>query len=196
MSYVVYSRADTGEVMGYATLRQGDEPTPPPGSTAVLCDWAPTAGDYVLDGSVVKRPNRPSAAHVWDRQSRTWVIDLGTAKARQRAEINTWRNARELEAFQYGGHWFDGDLDSQRRLQLAATAAQQALLAGVSPEPSIDWTLADNNTVTLTATQILAAARAMGDNMNSLHQQARALKAQIDAATTLDEVLAVTPPAP
>lgn len=149
-------------------------------------------GDHVcLGGRLVPLPPKPTDAHKWSWALGGWSADVEELRRLRRSEVNSWRDAAEFSPFTWGGFVFDADQNAQRRLQLAALAAQQAIGSGVQPEPTVDWTMADNTTVTLSATQLLAAARAMGDHINVAHQAARALKAQIDAAVSVEQLMAI-----
>ncbi len=151
-----------------------------------------TRGEFVcLGGMLMLLPPKPTAAHTWSWQTGSWVVDINDLRRLRRDEVNAWRNDREFSPFVSGGMLFDADADAQRRLQLAALSAQQSVMDGVIPEPTIDWTLADNTTITLTATQLLAAAQAMGSSINAAHQAARTLKMQIEAASTAEQLMAI-----
>jgi hypothetical protein len=117
---------------------------------------------------------------------------LDEVKASKRSEINSIRNALETTGFTYNGKMFDSDQRSADRIQVAALAAQAALMAD---QPfSIDWTTADNSTVTLDALGVLGMLQAFAVHGATLHETAKALKAQIDAATTNEEVEAISWP--
>jgi hypothetical protein len=106
------------------------------------------------------------------------------------SRIKGARDAAEFGVFTWSGHTFDGDESAQRRLAMAEQAAQRAVAAGLSP--TIDWTLADNTAVTLSAQDVIAAFAAMTDNIRAAHDKARALRAQIEAATTVEQLEAIT----
>jgi hypothetical protein len=114
---------------------------------------------------------------------------LEEVKAECKRRVNTARDAEEIQPFAYLGKEFDADPVSVKRLTLAVQAAQSALLAGQAFE--ITWTCADNTDITLSETQMLGALEAMMRRGVELHEKARALKALIDAATTIEEAQAV-----
>lgn len=154
-------------------------------------------GDYgkdniYLDAAGVIRPkgDAPSQWHRWDASTAWWRLDLDAAKADRWAAIKLDRDGREFGAFTWSGHAFDGDRDSQRRLNLALMKAKAAFDAG--EDWSIDWTLADNTVLTLSAAEVIAVVQALGDNIDAAHELARVKRAQIEAASNLDEVLAVS----
>ena len=72
---------------------------------------------------------------------------------------------------------FDSDERSVLRITQAALTAQ-VVGAGFT----IDWTAADNSTVTLNQAAMLGMPAALAMRANALHQHAAALKAQIAAA--------------
>lgn len=117
---------------------------------------------------------------------------LEEVKAAKRSGINNTRNTLETTGFNYNGKTFDSDQRSADRIQVAALAAQAALMAG---QPfSIDWTTADNSTVTLDALGVLGMLQTFAVHGATLHETAKALKAQADAATTIEEVEAISWP--
>jgi hypothetical protein len=67
-----------------------------------------------------------------------------------------------------------------------------AMLAQAGGQPfSIDWTLADNTVRTLSGADMIAVGQALGQHVAACHIKARALREQINAATTVAEVEAV-----
>lgn len=65
-------------------------------------------------------------------------------------------------------------------------------LAAAGQPVNIDWTLADNSVVTLTAAQLTEVGLLLGQKIQAAHTYTRTLRAVVDAATTPAEVLAVT----
>lgn len=124
-----------------------------------------------------------------DRVEHSYVatpVDLAMAKTIQRGRINAARDAEEASGFDYLGARFDSDDASVKRLTVAVLAAQNA-----PANFTIDWTTATGSVVTLTKGQLIAMPAVMATRGNDIHTKARAKKAQIDAATTVDEVAAV-----
>ena len=81
---------------------------------------------------------------------------------------------------------------NQTAITLAALDAREAITAG---EPwSRAWVLHDNTTVTLTAPQMVAVARAARAKVAALSATAQALRQQINNATTPQQVAAVVWP--
>ena len=110
-------------------------------------------------------------------------VDLEGEKTKAKTQITIARNSEEFAGFMAYGKLFDSDADSQRRILIAASTAQI-----IGEEFSIDWTCADNSVITLTQTQTIGLPLLMAHYGDQLHQKARLLKAEIDSATTLDEI--------
>jgi hypothetical protein len=131
-------------------------------------DWA-TAPYTVVDGVLVPA--------------------LDVARARQRALINQARDAAQDGGAETPSGRFDS---APRSREFLNGAAQLALMAQLADAPfSIQWTLADNSTVTLDAAEMIAAAAAVAAHVDAMHQRGRVLKARIDAAETMAEIEAV-----
>lgn len=113
-------------------------------------------------------------------------------KAQKRAEINARRDAKEAEGFYYNGVLFDSDQRSANRISFAALAAQAALAAG--QEFNVDWTAADNSVVPLDAAGVIGLAVALAQYGAINFYTAKALKAQVEAAATPEEVATVPLP--
>lgn len=115
---------------------------------------------------------------------------LGELKEAKRAEINQARDEAEQGGFEYMGKVFDSDIVSCIRIQGAAQSMQAAIMA--EEVPTITWTTKDNSTVELTAQELLGLSVSLAEWSNTCHQKATALKAQIDAAETAEELENIT----
>lgn len=118
--------------------------------------------------------------------------DLAGAKARRWAMVKQQRDAHEFGQFTWDGAVFDGDKASQDRIAKGVIEAMAAQIQGAAfSEP---WTLADNSVRTLSGADMFAVARAMGAQMKAAFEIGRALRLQIEAAETLEQVEAVAWP--
>lgn len=135
-------------------------------------------------------PDQPTQSHRWDWAEKSWVVDISAAKENRWAAIKAKRDAREFGAFGWCGHEFDGDRDSQRRLNLSLMKAKAAVDAG--GDWSVEWTLADNTVITLSAADVISVVEALGDNIDAAHEWARQKRAQIEEATTIDQIIAIS----
>lgn len=117
---------------------------------------------------------------------------LFTAKARKWSELKLERDRREYSGFVWDGSGFDSDTISQSRIQ---GAIQLAILAQQSNQPfSINWTLADNSTRVLNGAEMIQVGMALAQHVQALHETARILRAQVDAASTIEQLQSVAWP--
>ncbi len=108
-------------------------------------------------------------------------------RARKIMELKRQRDAAEVEPVEYGGYLYD--YDSQARDRIAA-----AIIAlDVQGEGAkISWTTADNEDAVVTAQDLRMIIAAVAVRSNALHTAYRAAKAKVEAASTAEEVEAVT----
>ncbi|EEG08943.1 DUF4376 domain-containing protein [Pseudogulbenkiania ferrooxidans] len=128
---------------------------------------------------------RADPATVWDGTS--WVPDpmlIEQQLTYRRTElldaINAERNRLEAAGFPYLGKVLDSTPRSVQRITAAALAAQAALAAGQTF--TLDWTCADNSTLTLDAVGVIGMPVALAQHAAALHTHARTLKAEAEAA--------------
>jgi len=115
--------------------------------------------------------------------------DLALLKWQRLTALNEERDRREAAGFPYLDKLFDSNPLSVQRITAAALAAQSALATNSPFE--IEWTAADNSTITLNATELLGMPIALATHAASLHNTARQLKSQVESATTVEEVEAI-----
>ena len=102
------------------------------------------------------------------------------------AYVKARRMAAEFGPFEFEGLVFDADQMSQARIQGAVQLAVLSLQAGGNF--AIDWTLADNTVVTLSAAQMLGVGQALAANVQAAYDTARVLRQQIEAAGTAEAI--------
>ena len=107
-------------------------------------------------------------------------IDITSLKEGKWATIKSQRDQLEFGGFEYAGHIYDSDQVSQSRIMGAA-------LAGVDQV----WTLADNTTVELSASELQQLYAALQDHIASVHERGRSARLAIESAVTKEEVEAV-----
>ena len=148
----------------------------------------------VVDSSAPAEMKKPHK--VWKETDTeiiaTWIDDyceptLNELKEAKRAEINQARDEAEQGGFEYMGKVFDSDPISCQRISMAAQA-----MALADDTAKITWTCQDNTTIDLNKTQIAGVVVALAEWSNTCHQKATALKAQIDAAKTAEELEKIT----
>ena len=108
---------------------------------------------------------------------------LEETKEMQIYHLKAVRDNKEMEPVVYKGNRFDFDQKSYERI----TAAIYALdIQGATS--TINWTLADNGSAPVTANDLRGVIAAAAVRSDALHTAYRALKAQVQAAETVDEV--------
>lgn len=190
---VAYYEKITGRV--HTVLQApGLDSMPQPSSTdfgIILANPISLPG-YMEGTTYVPLPPSPSAAFQFNWSTKQWedprtLADLKAAKWEQ---VKAQRDAAEFGLFEWAGHSFDGDEAAQRRITLAVMGAQAALIAG-NTVWSVDWTLADNTSLTLSASDMMGVANALGANIAQAHAAARAKRQQIQQAATKEELDAI-----
>ncbi len=154
---------------------------------------------YVLDGiltaytpeQVQAKSQRPAWSSGWSNSTMSWVDprDLAQHKEDRWTYIKTRRDQAEGSPFTWSTYTFDGDSSSQQRIQ---GAVQLAVLATQAQQPfSIDWTLFDNTVATLDAMAMFGVGQALATSVGTAYAIGRALRDEIAAATTQEEVEAI-----
>ena len=128
-----------------------------------------------LDGTLKLRAREPDTE-----------LEFAVAKVKAREAVKAQRQRAETGGCETGLGLIDTDTDSQIKLNGAATMAIIAKVAGRAF--LIDWTLADNSTVTLDADAMIALASAAGGHVSACHEHARGLKAAIERAADQKEL--------
>ena len=143
---------------------------------------------YVHEGLVLPLPTQPSPHHTFDYATKQWIDHrtLDDIKLAKWEIIKQARSSAEFGGFTWDGSPFDSDAISQSRIQGALQ------LADMAPGFTIDWTLANNSVRNLSAADLANVGAALGMHVATQHDKARTLRSQIDAATTVAEVEAVT----
>lgn len=111
---------------------------------------------------------------------------LDEFKAEAKLEISRQRNIAEAGGFEAYGKMFDSDAASLQRIALAIDAAR-----AVGDTFSVDWTCQDNSVLTMDYAMLINMPIILAQHGSALHAKSRALKSQIDAATTFEEVGAI-----
>lgn len=116
-------------------------------------------------------------------------MTLEEARESKRQQINSKRDNLEQGGFPYLDKIIDSNPVSVQRMSVAALTAQMALATG---QPYIiRWTTQDNSIIELDAHGVLGMPVALAVYGNELHEIAKTLKEQLDAATTIEEIKAV-----
>lgn len=125
----------------------------------------------------------------WDAEGGAFVPDIEGSRAALWEAVKAKRFAVELGGCETPLGRMDSDEVSQQKLIGAVTMAMLAAQGG-SPF-SVDWTMADNSSVTHDGPAIIAAGMAMGTFVATAHAVAIALRAEIDAAASFADLDAI-----
>lgn len=141
----------------------------------------PKSNMYYQDGWV-EMPTQPSPSFIFDYEIKQWVDlrSLDEIKAQKWDEIKAMRDQLEFGGFEFEGHIYDSDRVSQGRIMGAASA-------GVDQT----WTLADNTTVNLSASQLQQLYATLQAHIASVHERGRIARQLIFDAETKEQVEAV-----
>lgn len=111
---------------------------------------------------------------------------LEVIKQRKITELKYQRDKAEVTPIEYNGHSYDFDSKARDRISAAIIALE---LQGEGA--TIEWTTADNDDAVVTAQDLRMIIASVAARSNKLHTAYRAAKAQVEAASTAEEVEAV-----
>ena len=137
---------------------------------------------YVDKGEWYAAEGKPSETHIYDYDLKDWVDPrtLDEIKTQKWAEIKSQRGQLELGGFEFENNTYDSDQVSQGRIMGAAAAGLDQV-----------WTLADNTTVELSASQLQQLYVTLQLHIASVHERGRIARAAIESAVTKEEVEAI-----
>lgn len=110
--------------------------------------------------------------------------EIKTAKI---AELKAQRDNKEVEPINYKGYSFDYDSKARERINAAIIALESAGTAA-----TFTWTTADNKDVKVTAANLRGVIAQVALRSDKLHTAYRKAKAKVEAATSKEEVDAIT----
>lgn len=138
--------------------------------------------DYWDEDRFVSIGKAPSQWHYFDYVCKEWIDprSLGEFKVQKWTEIKSKRDDFEFGGFDFEGNQYDSDQVSQGRIMGAAVAGVDQI-----------WTLADNTTVELSASQLQQLYAALQAHIASVHERGRIARQLIFDAETKEQVEAV-----
>lgn len=151
----------------------------------IIIFTSPPKKDAYWDGGIqqfVELPDKPSKYHTFDYAIKEWV-DLRTLdeiKAQKWAEIKSERDRIEFGGFEFDGDIYDSDQVSQGRILGAASAGLSQV-----------WTLANNSTRLLTASQLQQLYATLQMHIAAAHERGRIARQLIYEATSKEQIKAV-----
>ena len=137
--------------------------------------------DHVSE-TFVQLPEQPSQNHIFDFKIKTWldVRSIAEIKEQKWAEIKLERDRIEFGGFEFDGDIYDSDQVSQGRILGAS-------IAGVDQV----WTLADNSTRSLSASQLQQLYATLQMHIAAAHDRGRIARQLIYEATNKEQIEAV-----
>lgn len=142
----------------------------------------PSLSMYYSNHMWFELPPSPSPHHIFDYEIKDWIDSrtLDEIKNQKWVEIKSLRDQIEFGGFEFEGRMYDSDQVSQGRVMSAA-------IAGVDQT----WTLADNSTVELTATQLPQLYISLQTHIAHVHERGRVARQLIYEAETKEAVEAI-----
>lgn len=121
----------------------------------------------------------PSPNHKFNYDLKDWIDPrtLDEIKAHKWAEIKSRRDSLEFGGFEFEGNIYDSDQVSQGRIMGAAVAGVDQI-----------WTLADNTTIDLSASQLQQLYAALQAHTANAHERGRIARQSIHEAETKEQV--------
>lgn len=203
MINVIVYRTGSGEIVRSVTCPADIAELQAGEGEAFLEGEASELTHYVVDGELVayteeergRKAARPQHKVQWSNSAKDW-IDLRTLEQRKAQKWEEIKQARSdaLDALletPYG----DFDSDPESRQNITDSVLLVKTLNELGQPSSIDFTLADNTVRTMTAAEMIEVGLLLGAKVQAAHAAGRALRLQLDAAQTSEEVDSVVWPA-
>ena len=140
----------------------------------------------VSNKEIKEYPEQPREDYEFNYTSKGWGFALSLAKTHKWREIKLARDTAEFGGFVFDGNTFDSNQLAQQRIQNAMLLAMQ------DSSITMDWTLANNNTVNLNATTLINIGKALSYHVSNAHKKAQEYRAAINAASSKAEIDAIT----
>ena len=148
-----------------------------------LLGTAPESLDFYWNGREFISIGEPPSPHfIFDYGIKQWIDtrSIDDIKAQKWDEIKSQRDRLEFGGFEFEGSIYDSDQVSQGRIIGAAAAGIDQV-----------WTLADNTTAELSASQLQQLYAALQAHIASVHERGRIARQLIFDAETKEQVEAV-----
>jgi hypothetical protein len=149
---------------------------------------------YISNGVPVPFPPQPTPDYIFEWNTHTWT----DPRTIEQVRLDQWEVIKASRSVTltsplitpYGT--FDADPASQKNIT-DAIALMQVLEATGSPQ-TVEFTLADNTVVMLTTQQMIEVGVLLGTRTQGIYSTSRALREQLEYATTIQEVQSVVWP--
>ncbi|MFW1922026.1 DUF4376 domain-containing protein [Acinetobacter geminorum] len=148
----------------------------------IALDDPPFPNMFFQKGKWVSIPTQPSPYHIFNYETKKWVDNrsLEDVKKHKWEHIKQQRDQFEYGGFEFDGGIYDSDQVSQGRIMGAAVAGVDQI-----------WTLADNTTIDLSASQLQQLYAALQAHIANAHERGRIARQKIETALTYEEIEAV-----
>ena len=145
-------------------------------------DDPPSANMQYKDSEWMDLPPKPSDFYQFNYEAGEWIDPrtIDEIKAQKWDEIKSGRDSLEFSGFEFEGGVYDSDQVSQGRIMGAAAAGLDQV-----------WTLADNTTIDLSASQLQQLYAALQAHIANAHERGRIARQLIHEAETKEQVEAV-----
>ncbi|PRC93102.1 DUF4376 domain-containing protein [Solimicrobium silvestre] len=191
INYVMHD-SKTGEIIQWGTCSDGQmHEYKRDGVDVVEGDGNPDT-HFVENGLIhlysdieLSLKNNVPEGFIWKMPERILVDqrDLSMVKEQAWNRIKNERNLAESANFICNGAVYQAD---KERIPLAMQTALQAKLDGTVF--TIDWVLADNSTITLTASDMINVGTALNKQMAEVNEKSQRLRQEIHQATSIAEI--------
>jgi hypothetical protein len=144
---------------------------------------------YYKNNVWIARIPPPSAFHVWDLASESWLPNLDAARESQRQAWNAWRDRELIAGYAHNGHVFHSDDRFMAELQLILKGYERGHLTGTSAIRT-----RDNGTLQMTHAEIESLLLLIGLHRQAIYAQSWTGKDALASLTTLEDIVAGGPP--
>lgn len=151
---------------------------------AVIRHYAPVSL-WVLSKTPVVAPELGTKGEV--KAPEPPPVTFESVKADKKVQIAEWRWQREVGGVSVGGTKIRTDRESQAQITSTLTSLEQGLLS------SVDFKAQDGTWIKLTLDGVKEVARAVAQHVQQSFTIERQLVEMVEAAETIEEVLAINP---
>ena len=200
MQSFTYYEIDTGAIQGSGSTPDAAAWPLQPGQALHVGEALSARQYYFVGGLPVAYTDaereclssRPAHAVRWDVQAKSWqdLRDLAALRVEKWNEIRRRRDMLEATSFAYLGRQIESDIVSVLRINTAVRAADFAQAQGAPF--ATQWRCADNSLLALDGPALQLMPVALAAHAQALHTHANGLRAQIEAATTAEQLRAIT----
>lgn len=143
----------------------------------------PHSNMYYFGGNWVDMPPQPSPNHTFDYTTKGWIDErsIELVKDQHWQKIKAERDSLEFGGFEFESNIYDSDFTSQSRIMGAASAQVDQI-----------WTLANNETVDLTAMQSSQLYQTLQAHIANTHERGRIARQLIYEAASIEQVEQIT----